>query len=45
MFSIFVHVICIFIIIYLFIVIHINIEELRSIKVKLFSPGIFERDY
>jgi hypothetical protein len=45
MLSIFVHVICIFIIIYLFIVIHINIEELRSIKVKLFSPEIFERDY
>ena len=43
--SIFVHVICIFIIIYLFIVIRINIEELRLIKVKLFSPEIFEYDY
>ena len=45
MLSIFVHVMCIFIIIYLFIVIHINIEELRSIKVKLFSLGILEHDY
>ena len=30
---------------YLFIVIRINIEELRPIKVKLFSPEILERDY
>jgi len=40
--SIFVHVICIFIIIYLFIVIRINIEEL---KLSYFSPEILERNY
>ena len=45
MVSIFVHVICILLLfIYLF-VIRINIEELRSIKLKLFSPEIFERNY
>ena len=45
MVSIFVHVICILLLfIYLF-VIRINIEELRSIIKKLFSPEIFERNY